>query len=48
VTLAVAIAPDGGPAKPAPAIAASFYGDTLPLDHFIAKYRGLLRELAHV
>jgi death-on-curing protein len=25
-----------------------FYGDALPLDHFIAKYRGLLRELAHV
>ena len=25
-----------------------FYGETLPLDHFIAKYRGLLRELAHV
>jgi len=25
-----------------------FYGDTLPLDHFIAKYRGLLRDLAHV
>jgi len=25
-----------------------FFGDSLPLDHFIAKYRGLLRELAHV
>ena len=25
-----------------------FYGDTLPLDHFITKYRGLLRELANV
>ena len=25
-----------------------FYGDTLPLDHFIAKYRGLLRDLANV
>lgn len=25
-----------------------FYGDALPLDHFIAKYRGLLRDLAHV
>jgi hypothetical protein len=25
-----------------------FYGDALPLDHFITKYRGLLRDLAHV
>jgi death on curing protein len=25
-----------------------FYGDALPLDHFIEKYRGLLRDLAHV
>jgi death-on-curing protein len=25
-----------------------FYGATLPLDHFIAKYRGLLRDLARV
>ncbi|MGD0247877.1 MAG: type II toxin-antitoxin system death-on-curing family toxin [Candidatus Limnocylindrales bacterium] len=25
-----------------------FYGETLPLDHFITKYRGLLRDLAHV
>ena len=25
-----------------------FYGDALPLDHFIAKYRGLLRRLAYV
>jgi death-on-curing protein len=25
-----------------------FYGDSLPLDHFIGKYRGLLRQLAYV
>lgn len=25
-----------------------FYGDSLPLDHFIAEYRGLLGRLAHV
>jgi len=26
----------------------AFYGGTLALDHFLAKYRGLLRDLAHV
>jgi hypothetical protein len=25
-----------------------FYGEAVSLDHFIAKYRGLLRELAHL